>query len=401
MESIKELYKIGRGPSSSHTMGPVSASLLFKNENPEADRFEAMLFGSLSKTGMGHMTDIAIKDAFLPRKCTVIFSEKIQKLYHPNTMVLFAFDKNNNILDQMEVYSIGGGSIEIKGRNPIKPNDVYADVKFADVKEYCIKKQIKLCDYVYEVEGSEIKSYLNIVWRQMKNNVETGLKKDGLLPGGLNVRRKARTLYYGPDNSDISSPYEQRIVSAYAFSVAEENASGQIIATAPTCGSCGVVPAVLYNAWTKEHIVEEKIIDALATAGLIGNIIKTNASISGAECGCQAEIGSACSMAAAALGEIREMSIAQIEYAAEMAMEHNLGLTCDPLNGLVQIPCIERNAMAAMYAINACTLSNCLAGTSRISFDDVIKTMYETGKDLLDRYRETSEGGLAKITLSR
>lgn len=397
MESLKELYKIGRGPSSSHTIAPTTASQLFKAETENADHYKVVLYGSLSKTGKGHMTDIAITDVLGAERCQVEFSNKDEReLPHPNTMEFIALDKNNKEINHWEVYSVGGGKIQVKGQAPMKPQDVYSLNSFTEIKEYCRTKEMRICDYIYEVEGEEIKSYLMNIWNQMKETILKGLKAEGTLQGGLDVERRAKHLYGQHHIDESPATKEDRLICSYAFASSEENASGGIVVTGPTCGSCGVVPAVMYYTQKSKGLSDEAIIDGLATAGLIGNIIKTNASISGAECGCQAEVGSACSMAAAGLAEISGMSLDQIEYAAEVAMEHHLGLTCDPINGLVQIPCIERNAVAAMRAVNALRIANFLTETRKISFDVVVKTMYETGRDLFSKYRETSEGGLAK-----
>lgn len=397
MESLKEIYRIGKGPSSSHTMGPELASKLFLEKNSKAAKFIVTLYGSLSKTGKGHMTDQIIIDTFKGKNINVIFADGDEsKLYHPNTMTLEAFDENEKTLDFWRVYSVGGGKIEIEGQPSVAVQDVYPLNTFSEIKQYCIDKSIRLCDYVREVEGDEIFLYLSIVWDTMKRAIERGLNTEGVLYGGLDVQRKAKILHNQRHIDESPETRESRLVCSFAFAVSEENAGGGTIVTAPTCGASGVLPAVLYYMQKKRGFSDFEICNALATAGLIGNVIKTNASISGAECGCQAEIGSACSMASAALAELFYMDLDQIEYAAEVAMEHHLGLTCDPICGLVQIPCIERNAVAAMRAINALNLANFLTHTRKISFDVVVKTMYETGRDLFSKYRETSEGGLAK-----
>ena len=393
MKSIKELYRIGKGPSSSHTIGPERASTLFKAENPSADAFEVILYGSLAKTGEGHGTGNVIKSVLSP---VVIRYDTQTPTSHPNTMDLIA-KKQGEEISRMRVYSVGGGAIRIEGRADTEGGDVYDLRTLTEIRAYCEKRNMRLYDYVYEREGAEIKEYLQTVWEAMKNAVVRGIERTGILPGGLGVERRASVLYTQRAPEETAETRENRLVCAYAFAVGEENASGGTIVTAPTCGACGVVPAVLRYAQDRQGYSEEKIIDALATAGLIGNLIKTNASISGAECGCQAEIGSACCMATAALSELRGLTLGQIEYAAEIAMEHHLGLTCDPICGLVQIPCIERNAVAAMRAINASSLAYFLSDSRKISFDLVVQTMYETGKDLKRSYRETAEGGLAKL----
>lgn len=395
MESIRELYKIGRGPSSSHTMGPYKAALAFKNKYPEADRYTVTLLGSLAMTGAGHMTDKVVREALEPTPTEIIFDRTTPTEFHPNTMQLSAYLGEEEIASE-RVYSIGGGSILRDGEVGAETVEVYYRNTFAEISQYCNRHNMRLPDYVEMVEGKEIWDYLLEIWQTMKQSVDLGLCAEGTLGGGLNVTRKARVLFQQRHIDESAQTRENRIVCAYAFAVSEQNAGGGEIVTAPTCGSCGVLPSVLKYMQDQKHFSDEQVIRALATGGMIGNIIKKNASISGAECGCQAEIGSACSMAAAALGELFEMGMEQIEYAAEVAMEHHLGLTCDPVDGLVQIPCIERNAVAAMRAINAVSLANFLAPLSKVSFDTVVKTMYETGKHLRSQYKETSTGGLAK-----
>ena len=396
MKSIKEIYKTGKGPSSSHTMGPEKACKIFKNEQSEATSFKAVLYGSLAKTGKGHRTDGVIEETLYPVKCEVVFDTETKEIPHENTMDLFAY-KNGEQIGYMRILSVGGGDIVIEGREGKTSPDVYPHSTFSDIAEYCKAKNIRLSDYVEEFEGGDIYDFLKDVWRVMLNEIEEGLTKTGVLPGGLNVERKAQFLFNQRHIDESESTRENRIVCAYAFAASEQNADLGTVVTAPTCGACAVLPAVLKYMSEKKQFSEERILKALATAGLIGCLIKKNASISGAECGCQAEIGSACAMASAALCELFEMGIDQIEYASEVALEHYLGLTCDPVCGLVQIPCIERNAVAAMRAINCLSLANFLSGTRKISFDLVVRTMYETGKDMSGLYRETAEGGLAKL----
>ena len=398
MESLRELYRIGRGPSSSHTMGPSHAAALFKKEYPQADRFRATLYGSLAKTGKGHLTDVAIVDAFAPLPAEILWETATPEdsLPHPNTMDLEAF-QGDSLLGRWRVFSVGGGKIQIEGRPSVAPQDVYPLSTFREIKAYCEENNKFLWQFVEENEGPEIWDYLRDVWKQMKATVYAGLNTEGVLHGGLGVQRKAKYLIRQRHMDENAETRENRKVCAYAFAVSEENAGGGVVVTAPTCGASGVLPAVLLFKQEQHGFSDTEVCHALATAGVIGNIIKTNASISGAECGCQAEVGSACSMAAAGLAELYHMELDQIEYAAEVAMEHHLGLTCDPIGGLVQIPCIERNAVAAMRAINALSLANFLTYTRKISFDVVVRTMYETGRDLFSKYRETSEGGLAKV----
>ena len=400
MESLRELYRIGRGPSSSHTMGPSAAATIMKQRHPDADRFSVTLFGSLAKTGRGHLTDVAIRDALAPTPTDIIFDTQTDDIPHPNTMDI-AVLKNGNVADIQRFKSVGGGKIVAAGEAFTPAAQIYPEKNFNEVRACCEEQDWRLWEYVEHYEGSEIWTFLGEVWENMKAAVRAGLKASGELAGGLGVQRKARTLIRGHHIDESPQTRESRLVCAYAFAVSEENAGGGRIVTAPTCGSCGVLPAVLYYEQETRGFNDEAILHALATAGVIGNIIKTNASISGAECGCQAEIGSACSMAAAALAELFDMDLDQIEYSAEVCMEHHLGLTCDPINGLVQIPCIERNAVAAMRAINALSLANFLTSMSKIPFDTVVKTMYETGRHLKSEYRETGEGGLAKHYVHR
>ncbi len=393
MHSLKELYRIGKGPSSSHTIGPERACKLFLLENPQADAFTARLYGSLAKTGEGHGTDTVIRSVLPNVRLEFDIDTECP---HPNTMELVAYI-NGVESAKMRVFSVGGGAIEIEGRALEEGSDVYDLNTMSAIRERCEQSNTRLYEYVFEQEGEGLKEYLAEVWQTMKNAVKRGINKTGILPGGLEVERRAKILYDGVVQNEGAEFRENRLVCAYAFAVSEENASGGTIVTSPTCGACGVLPAVLVYSQEKQGYTDEEMLNALATAGLIGNLIKTNASISGAECGCQAEIGSACCMATAALAELRGLSLGQIEYAAEVAMEHHLGLTCDPICGLVQIPCIERNAVAAMRAINAASLAYFLSDSRKISFDLVVQTMYETGKDLKRSYRETAEGGLAKL----
>ena len=398
MKSIRDIYKAGKGPSSSHTMGPERAARIFKSENPGAASFRAILYGSLAKTGPGHGTDRVIRETLSPLPCEVVFDPETGNLVHPNTMDLLALDEQGTAVASMRVYSVGGGDIRIEGRElPEEAPDIYIHGSFTEIAEYCKAHNLRLSQYVEQFEGPEIWTFLLDVWKQMCQSITEGLTHSGILPGGLNVERKAQFLYNQRHIDERPETRENRIVCAYAFAVSEQNAGGGTVVTAPTCGSCGVLPAVLKYMQEEKNLPDRTVLKALAVAGLIGNLVKKNASISGAECGCQAEIGTACSMASAALAELFEMGIDQVEYAAEVALEHHLGLTCDPIGGLVQIPCIERNAVAAMRAINAVRISNFLTSTRKISFDMVVETMYETGRDLSHIYRETAEGGLAKL----
>ncbi len=401
MKSIRDIYKIGKGPSSSHTMGPERAAEYFLQQHPDADGFKVILYGSLSKTGIGHGTDRVLREVLAPRPTEIVFSKEDLSDSHPNTLDFIAL-KGGEAVATLRVESIGGGDIRIPGHPHMDPPEVYPENSFAEIADFCKWRYIgKLSDYVELNEGEDIWEFLMEVWQVMKQSIADGLSATGVLPGGLNVQRKAKFLYEQQPHEDVPALKEFQAIAAYAYAVAEQNAGNGTIVTAPTCGACGVVPAVLKYAQDTRNFSDEQIIRALATAGIIGSLTKRNASISGAECGCQAEIGTACSMAAAALAELYGQDLDQVEYAAEVAMEHNLGLTCDPICGLVQIPCIERNAVAAMRAMNACNLSYFLTGSRNISYDMVCRAMHETGINLNHRFRETSEGGLAKIYARR
>lgn len=397
MQSLRQLYKIGRGPSSSHTMGPEKAINVIRERYPQADALKVTLYGSLALTGEGHATGKVITKTAAPLKCDVLWDTETPCPVHPNTMDVEVFQGGESIALK-RVYSVGGGAIVFEGEAADEGDlaEVYPLNSFTEISDYCKSKKLRLWQYVVQCEGEEIISFLLEIWERMKKSIDKGLTATGVLPGILKTKRRAQIIYNKRHIDESAQTRENRLVSAYAFALGEQNASGGIIVTAPTCGACGVLPSVLYYMQESRNFSDLEVARALATGGLIGNLIKKNASISGAECGCQAEIGSACSMAAAALAELFQMGLGQIEYAAEVAMEHHLGLTCDPIAGLVQIPCIERNAVAAMRAINALSLANFLADTRKISFDTIVKTMYNTGKDLLTSYRETSSGGLAK-----
>ena len=396
MQSLKYLYRIGLGPSSSHTMGPVAAAERFLGECPDAPAYRVILYGSLAKTGRGHMTDVALGKVFEDKQYEIIFDYDTPTDRHPNTMDVIALDGEREI-KRTRFYSVGGGEVIAEGESATEHPSIYPLRSFTEISRLCRARDIRLWQYVEECEGEEIWEYLAEVWRVMREAIKRGIEAEGVLHGGLGTQRKARYLFRQRHIDENEETKTNRLICAYAFAVSEENAGGGVIVTAPTCGACGVVPAVLKFLQPKRNFSERQILQALATAGLIGNLIKTNASISGAECGCQAEIGTACAMAAAAAAELYELDLDQIEYAAEMSIEHHLGLTCDPIGGLVQIPCIERNAIAAMRALNAVNLADFLADTRKISFDMIVDTMYETGKDLKVIYRETAEGGMAKL----
>ena len=402
MKSIRDIYKIGKGPSSSHTMGPERAAKLFKQKFPDAQSYRVYLYGSLSKTGVGHGTDRVIREVLSPKETEIIFSEEIIPDSHPNTMDMIALTDGQEI-GQLRVESIGGGDIRLPGdASAVTSADIYNENSMTDIMAYCKDKGItRLSDYVEAHEGPEIWDFLSDVWETMKNAIAEGIRSEGILPGGLNVQKRAKKLFELQPPEETPQLWECRILSAYAFAVSEQNADNGTVVTAPTCGACGVLPAVLRYMQETRKLTDEQVLRGLATAGLIGALTKRNASVSGAECGCQAEIGTACAMAASALAELFGNTLDQVEYAAEVAMEHHLGLTCDPICGLVQIPCIERNAVAALRALNACNLSYFLSDSRNISYDMVCTAMHETGLNLSNMYKETSEGGLARVYPSR
>jgi len=380
-------------------MGPAFAAKSFIEKYPNCERIQVTLYGSLAKTGKGHGTDRAIIEVLSPIETDIIFNpDESISLEHPNTMTIEGY-KGGERVAEITFLSIGGGEIRIKGEaaKSEKVADLYFENSFSEIAAICKDRNIRLSDYVFEHEAPDFRDFLGNVWHTMQAAIRDGLSRTGELPGGLGVKRKAQKLFNQRHIDESPQTKENRLVCAYAFAVSEQNADCGLIVTAPTCGSCGVLPAVLKYMQDKNSFSDDDVIRALAVAGLIGQLVSTNASISGAECGCQAEIGTACSMASAALAELFEMGIDQIEYAAEIALEHHLGLTCDPVCGLVQIPCIERNAVAAMRAINALSLANFLSDSRKISFDLVVETMYQTGIDLSHIYRETGEGGLAKL----
>ncbi len=394
MQSLKMLYKVGIGPSSSHTMGPQYAAEYINENFPDAAFVKVILYGSLALTGEGHGTDKALS-CTLKAKNEIILNTEEKDLPHPNTLDFIIYDSDNTETARVRAMSIGGGEIRIEGEPAVTAPEIYPQKDFEEIKAYCLMNHLRLSDYAAKFEGEEILQFLKSIWERMKLTIREGLAQEGILPGGLEVERKAKYLYAQRHMDETPETRENRLVCAYAYAASEQNAGGGMITTAPTCGASGVLPAVLYYMQEKKGFTDFEMAKALAAGGIIGSIVKQNASISGAEAGCQAEIGTACSMAAAALAELHFMDLDQIEYAAENAMEHYLGLTCDPVCGLVQIPCIERNAVAAMRAINALSLANFLTATRKVKFDTVVETMYETGKDLKHKYRETSEGGLA------
>ena len=398
MESLKELYRIGKGPSSSHTMGPQKAAQIFAAHHHDAKAFKATLYGSLAATGKGHMTDVAIEEVLKPiAPINIDWKPSVFLPFHPNGMTFSAFDEDGHEVDSWTVYSVGGGALSEGGNTRwlTDTKDVYKKNTLKEILTWCDNHGRSYWEYVDECEESSIWDYLMEVWKAMQESVERGLDHEGALPGPLNLPRKAST-YFVKAQGYKPSLASRCLVSAYALAVSEENASGGTIVTAPTCGSCGVMPAVLYHMSRSHEVSDTRILHALATAGLFGNIVKKNASISGAEVGCQGEVGVACAMASAAACQLFGGTPSQIEYAAEMGLEHHLGMTCDPVCGLVQIPCIERNAFAATRALDANLYAALSDGKHRVSFDRVVNVMKQTGHDLPSLYKETSEGGLAK-----
>jgi len=393
MNSVKDLFKIGYGPSSSHTMGPQKAAQMYRDKHPEAAAFRVTLYGSLAATGKGHLTDVAIINTLSPVETEIVWQPDITLPFHPNGMKFEAL-RDGSAYDEWTIYSIGGGDLADENTR-VSDNPIYDKTKMKDILEYCEQSGKNYWEYVYDTEGrEEVEEYLAQVWHTMVDAIRRGLDTEGVLAGGLGLQRKA-PVYYVKSRGYLGSMKSRALIYAYALACSEENAGGGMIVTAPTCGSCGVLPSVLYHLKTSHECSDAKIIRALATAGLFGTVVKYNASVSGAEVGCQGEIGVACAMAAAAAAQLFGGSPQQIEYAAEMGLEHHLGLTCDPICGLVQIPCIERNAFAAARALDSCSYSMLSDGMHRINFDKVVRTMKQTGKDLPSLYKETSKGGLA------
>ena len=393
MESLRELYRIGAGPSSSHAMGPQRAALRFLERQPDAASYRVTLYGSLAATGRGHLTDVALARAFGERRFEIAWRPEEQLEFHPNGMDFQALGADGGVLDAWRVFSVGGGALREEGAPP--PADVYPLKSMADLLAWCESQGEPLWRLVEIHEGPAIWEYLDDCWRVMQDAIRRGLDVEGALPGGLKLRRKAREVYL---KARRAGPGQGTgLLSAYALAVMEENGSAGTVVTAPTCGACGSLPSVLAYMKETSACSDHEIVRALATAGLVGNLVKTNASISGAEVGCQGEVGTACAMASAAAAQLMGGSVRQIEYAAEMGLEHHLGLTCDPVLGLVQIPCIERNAFAATRAVAAAEYALLGDGSHRISFDEVVATMLETGRALPNAYRETSRAGLAAL----
>ena len=398
MKSLRELYRIGKGPSSSHTMGPQKAATIFAARNGGVASFEVTLYGSLAATGKGHLTDKAIEEVLTPlAPTTIVWKPETTLEYHPNGMMFRAFGNDGTMTDEWTVFSIGGGALsEGKEDGVLATPEVYGMNTLKEIMQWCLDNGRGYWEYVEECEGPEIWDFLQTVWEAMQQSVENGLEHEGVLPGPLHLPRKAAN-YYIKTKSFRTSLQSRGLVFSYALAVSEENAAGGTIVTAPTCGSCGVVPSVLYHLSHGHDFSDKRICHALATAGLFGNVVKHNASISGAEVGCQGEVGVACAMASAAACQLFGGGPLQIEYAAEMGLEHHLGMTCDPVCGLVQIPCIERNAFAAARSLDAELYATFSDGQHQVSFDRVVRVMKQTGHDLPSLYKETSGGGLARI----
>lgn len=392
MDSLKELFKIGSGPSSSHTMGPQRAADRFSKENPDAESFRVHLYGSLAATGKGHLTDYIIEKTLAPKSVEIVWREDIIKEFHTNGMMLEALDKDGKVTADWTVYSVGGGTLAEEGQRNSKANSVFSLETMDELIKWCDENNKTLVDYVVENDSKDILEYLDTIKDAMKNAVKAGLSTDEVIPGKLQLQRRAGNFYKKYEEDKEFST----LVYAYALAASEQNASGNVIVTAPTCGAAGVIPGIFFAMQDFYGYDDKKIIEALCVAGLIGNIIKTNASISGAEVGCQGEVGAACSMAAGAVAYLKGGDVRHIEYAAEIALEHHLGMTCDPVYGYVQIPCIERNAMAAKRAFDAADYALLTDGHHSITLDQVVETMKETGIDMMDKYKETAKGGLAK-----
>ncbi|HPX59549.1 MAG: L-serine ammonia-lyase, iron-sulfur-dependent, subunit alpha [Bacteroidales bacterium] len=395
METIRKIYRIGNGPSSSHTMAPRKAALQFKEKHKGINNYRVTLYGSLAATGKGHFTDKAIIEALTPAKVEIIWKPEVFLTFHNNAMMFEALNDSGEVKDQWTIYSVGGGQLANETTHLTQEN-IYELSFITDILNYIEAKGMTYWEYVKQYEDDDIWDYLNEVWKVMQEAIERGVQNEGVIPGGLFLRRKAAS-YFVKASSYKASLQGRCLVIAYALATAEENAAGGKIVTAPTCGSSGVLPAVLYHLRKNHNFTDKNILRALASAALFGNVVKKNASISGAEVGCQGEIGTACSMAAVAANQLFGGSPQQIEYAAEMAMENHLGLTCDPIYGLVQIPCIERTAFAALRALDANLFAMMSDGKHIVSFDKVVKTMKLTGKDIPSLYKETALGGLALL----
>ena len=399
MKSLKEIFRTGKGPSSSHTMGPQAAARLFAREYSAARRFGVTLYGSLAATGRGHMTDVAINEALTPvAPVSIDWQPEVFLPRHANAMTFRAYDGDDRLMGEWTAYSVGGGALAEDRPQLLTDQetpDIYPMETLAEIQHWCNVNGRQYWEYIDMYEDADIWDFLGQAWQVMQQSVERGLNAEGRLPGPLNLPRKAAKFFVKASGYKPSLQ-SRGLVYAYALAVSEENASGGTIVTAPTCGSCGVVPSVLYHLSRAHGFNDTKIVRALATAGLFGNVVKQNASISGAEVGCQGEVGVACAMASAAACQLFGGSPSQIEYAAEMGLEHHLGMTCDPVCGLVQIPCIERNAFAAARALDANLYAAFSDGRHSVSFDKVVNVMKQTGHDLPSLYKETGTGGLAK-----
>lgn len=394
MESIQELYRIGVGPSSSHTMGPKLAAERFLREYPNAESYRVHLFESLGATGKGHLTDWAILQVLGKKKAEIVWRAEDTLPEHPNGMLFEALDADGHVYGELTVYSVGGGAIQVSGEGAKGESGLYPLTTLAEIMAHCEETGVSYWEYVAQCEDDSLWDHLREVRRVMREAIARGLDTQGVLPGSIGLPRQAWQ-YYRRTQLAADSMRQNGLLTAFALAVSEENAAGGLVVTAPTCGACGILPAVLRYIRETQEVTENDLLRALATAGLFGNVIKYNGSISGAEVGCQGEVGSACAMAAAAAAQLMGGSVRQIEYAAEMGLEHHLGLTCDPVDGLVQIPCIERNACAATRALSVAQMAILSDGSHRISFDEVVQVMTETGHDLPSLYRETSTGGLA------
>lgn len=394
MDTIKKIFKIGNGPSSSHTMGPKKAAQIFLEKNQGANSFKIHLYGSLALTGKGHLTDVTLLDAF-PGNAEIAWHKNEKLPLHTNGMRFEAFDRDGKKLDEWVVYSIGGGEL-MDEKSKSSSRQVYPHTTMRDIMKYLEKEGGTYWEYIIKYEDDDLFGYLGEVWNAMKQAIQRGIDTDGTLPGGLNLQRKAPSYFFKAFGRNQFAQ-DEHYLFAYSLAVSEENAAGNVVVTAPTCGSCGILPAILFLFYKQYNFSEKRILNALATAGLIGNLIKENASISGAEVGCQGEVGAASSMAAGAAAQLPGGTIHQIEYAASSALEHHLGLTCDPVAGLVQIPCIERNAFGSQRAIDSALFAINSDGRHYLHFDQVVEAMKQTGKDLPSLYKETSQGGLAKV----
>ncbi len=394
MPSILELYRIGQGPSSSHTMGPVRAARLFLSRHAGTTPIRVTLYGALAATGRGHLTDAAVHEVLGDRLAEIVWQPETILPRHPNAL-RFEMIQAGQFVDSWTAYSIGGGALAADDGLEEQTGGLYELTTLEATLQWCHEHGQPLWRYVETTEGSDIWAELQKRWKVMMAALDRGVIAEGALPGGLKLERRARTFHLKARNAGNALLARGARLGAYALAVAEENAAGGEIVTAPTCGSCGVLPSVLRYCQETLDLTDAEILRGLATAGLIGNLVKTNGSISGAEVGCQGEIGTACAMAAGAAAWFLGGTPRQIEYAAEMGIEHHLGLTCDPVMGLVQIPCIERNAFAAMRALDCAEYALLSDGQHRIPFDEAVKVMLETGRDMSLAYRETARGGLA------